>query len=245
MAARVVAIIPARLGSRRFSRKVLYPFHGKPLLFYVWDQLRRCRQIDRLAVATDSAEIESRMDKYGIEVIRTASSFKTGSDRVAAVCENIKGDIILNVQADCFGLNPTVIDRTIAQFTLDRKSEFGTLAKKIESDEELFDPNCVKLVTDSENNALWFSRFPIPFVQNASDEPRCRQFKFLKHIGVYFFRRSGLKKFAGWKQHQLEKAESLEQLRVLTNGSKMRVYATNMKTVSIENLQDLKKIDRL
>ncbi len=245
MAAKVAAIIPARLGSQRFPGKVLHPFHGKPLLFYVWESMTRCHRIDQVAIATDSHEIQRVMSDYGAEVIMTGSRYKTGSDRVAAAAEKVKADIYLNVQADCFGLKASVIDQSIRKFAAERKTGFGTLARKIESDDELFDPNTVKVIMDKEDRALWFSRFPLPFIQDPSLDQRSRQYGYLKHIGVYLFKKSGLKKFAAWPREKLEKAESLEQLRILCNRERISVYRTSMKTVSIDSLQDLEKIDSL
>ncbi|MDF1543959.1 MAG: 3-deoxy-manno-octulosonate cytidylyltransferase [bacterium] len=245
MATTVAAIIPARLGSQRFPGKVLHLFQGKPLLFYVWKSVTRCRQVSRVAIATDSREIERRMGEFGAEVIMTGAGYRTGSDRVAAVADKVRADLYLNVQADCFGLKAAVLDKLVLKFMADKKSQFGTLARRFESDDELFDPNIVKVILDREDQALWFSRFPLPFVQDQSPGERFRQFGFLKHIGIYLFSKSGLRKFAAWPREKLEKAESLEQLRILCNRERMAVYRTNMKTVSVDRPEDLKKIENL
>jgi 3-deoxy-manno-octulosonate cytidylyltransferase (CMP-KDO synthetase) len=242
---RVIAVIPARLGSTRFPRKVLHLWHGKPLLSYLVKDLSRSKLIDRLVIATDSREIERELSSYDIEVVRTSKRHRTGSDRVAEVMSKIGGDLIINIQADNIGLTAPGLDRVIKRFLDEPRCSFATLARRIEDDSELFDPNSVKLVTDADNYALWFSRSPLPFMQGASEGERWRQFRFLHHIGVYLFRAAALKRFASWPRSPLEKAESLEQLRILENREKLRVFHTRMKAVSIDAPADLKKLDRL
>ena len=245
MKQKVTAVIPARMGSRRFSGKVLYPYLGKPLLFYVWDEVRRAKTIDRLLIATDQAEVARAAESFGAEVVMTSKRHRTGTDRVAEAVKKTGGDIVVNIQADNFGLTGTLLDRVVEKMKRDKKMRFATLAFRIDDDRELFDPDLVKLVMNGEGQALWFSRFPVPFLRGAEDNKRTRQFKFYGHIGVYFFRRAALKAFAGWRRTPCEKAESLEQLRVLENGEKMRVFSTRLKIVSIDSPKDLKKLDNI
>jgi 3-deoxy-manno-octulosonate cytidylyltransferase (CMP-KDO synthetase) len=242
---RVTAIIPARLGSRRFSGKVLYQYRGKPLLYYVWKEASRSKLIDRLAIATDSSKIASVASSFGAEVVRTSKKHRTGSDRVAEAAGKIDGDIVMNIQGDNFGLRSAVLSAAIRKFRADRSDRFATLAHPIDTDTDLFDPNVVKVAVASDGYALWFSRFPIPYLQGVDGNCRARQFRFLKHIGVYFFRKTGLADYSAWKRGQFEKAESLEQLRIVENHGKIRVYRTQARTVSIDTPDDLKRIERL
>ncbi len=241
----VVAVVPARLGSRRFPRKVLHSFHDKPLIYYPLSEIKKARTVDRLLVATDSAEVETALAEYGFEVIRTSSRHRTGSDRVAEAVSEIGGDIVVNVQADNFGLKATAIDRAVSRFKADRGAEYATLSKSVGSDDELSDPNVVKMVVSRDGRALWFSRLPVPFLQNGDDKKKTDQFKFLHHVGVYLFRRKALERFAAWRRTPAEKAESLEQLRILEHGEAISVYRTRAGSISVDCPEDLEKIETL
>ena len=242
----IVAVIPARLNSARFPRKVIYPYRRKPLLFYVWNEVRRSRLIDRVVIATDSVEIQQTAEAFGAEVVRTSSRHATGSDRAAEAIGRIPGRIIVNVQADNFGVKATVLDRAVAAVDADRKVRFATLAYRLTDDAELFNPNVVKVViSPRDRRALWFSRFPIPYVRDVAEDNRTGQHRFFGHIGIYLYRRSGLLEFASWKRTAAEKAESLEQLRVLENGGAMTVYETRMRSVSVDAPEDIEKLDSL
>lgn len=241
----IVAVIPARLGSTRFPRKVIYPYRRKPLLFYVWNEVRKARLIDKVVVATDSREIERTVQAFGGEVVRTTSRHATGSDRVAEAVGKIGGRIIVNVQADNFGVRGAVLDRAVQAMRSDRRMNFATLAYRIEDEDELDNPNVVKVVVSKKDKrALWFSRLPIPYVRDGG-AARTRAFRYLGHIGIYFFRRTGLQLFAGWPRAGAEKAESLEQLRILENGRPMTVIETRMRTVSVDTPEDVRKLDGL
>lgn len=245
MAPIVVAVIPARLNSRRFPNKVVYPYRGKPLLFYVYNEVRKAKAIDRVLVATDSKQVQKAVEAFGGEAMLTSSRHRTGSDRVAEAMQRVGGDIIINVQADNYGLRAPVLDRTIKRLVDDSSIEFATLARRLNTEDELFNPNIVKVVIACDGSALWFSRYPIPYLQNADKKQRVKQYPFLAHVGVYFFRRRGLARFTRWKRSPLEKAESLEQLRILENGGEITVYKTSMQSVSVDAIQDLKKLKRV
>ncbi len=246
MKSKVIAVIPARLNSKRFPRKVIYPYRGRPLLHYMWSSFSRSRLIDRLIIATDSLEVEEVATEFGAEVIRTSTNHRTGTDRAAEVMREIGGgDIFVNIQADNLGLKAAVLDRVIREMKTDPSIEFATLARRIDSDNDINDPNVVKVVTDREGSALWFSRCPIPWIQRPDDGPRHSQHRFLEHIGIYFYRRQALIDFAGWKRTPLEMVESLEQLRVIENGRRMRVFLTKAQSVSVDTPEDLRKMDRM
>ncbi len=243
MKPQVLAVIPARLGSRRFSGKVLYPFKGKPLLFYVWNEMRRAKRVDRLVIATDSKEIRLAAEDFGAEVVLSRKSHPSGSDRVAEIAAKLGGEIIINIQADNLTLPAKVIDKGIELMRRSPRMMFATTATAIRSDEELYDPNTVKVVCSQEKMALWFSRYPIPFVQHPDSDDRLSQYHYLKHIGVYFFRRKGLESFAHWKPAPLEKAESLEQLRILEHGGKIGLFESKVTSISIDTPDDIRKLE--
>jgi len=245
MPPKVIAVIPARCNSSRFPDKVIYPYRGKPLLFYVYQEVMRAKKINRAVVATDGKRVQKALAPWGVEVMLTSLRHRTGSDRAAEVMQRLGGDIIVNVQADNLGLKATVLDRAIERIMADRSVEYATLVRRLETDEELFDPNVVKVVVTGDGRALWFSRFPIPYLRHATNRNRAGQFRYWRHIGIYFFRRRGLERFARWKQTPLEKAESLEQLRILEHGGTIRVFKTTMRSVSIDTPRDLKKLGKV
>lgn len=237
-----MAVIPARLGSTRFPRKALYAWQGKPLLYHVWNKVRQARTISQVVVATDSREIEKVSRDFGAEVVRTSARCHTGSDRAAEAHRKVGGNIVLNVQADNLMLSPMALDTVVRSMSKDSSIQYATLARPIRSDDELFDPGRVKVVIDRKKRALWFSRYPIPFLQNAETGARFGQYPFLMHIGIYFFRAAALAEYARWKRTPCELAESLEQLRVLERGGSMRVFMTQMNSVTVDTPADLKRL---
>jgi len=238
----VTAVIPARLASSRFPGKVLCALKGRPLLYHVWRQVTRAKEVNQVWIATDSKEIARAAETFGARVIMTSRKPHTGTDRIAEAITGHAGDIVINLQADCVGLSGAALDRVIREMKRDRSVQFATLARPVRDDSELFDPNVVKVVVDRTNRALWFSRYPLPYLQRPTRGLRSSQFGYLAHIGVYFFRRAALEAYAGWKRTQLERAESLEQLRILENGGAIRVFRTAVQTISIDKPEDFKKI---
>ncbi|HEX2896531.1 MAG TPA: 3-deoxy-manno-octulosonate cytidylyltransferase [candidate division Zixibacteria bacterium] len=245
MADKVIGVIPARLDSKRFYGKVLFNYRGKPLIQYLHAELTQAKEIDRLIIATDNAEVKRACEGFGAEVIMTPKKMRTGSDRVAEVMKSIDGGIFVNVQGDAFGLNYQGLDNAIRKFKSDSSLEYGTLARKLDSDTELNDSDAVKVVLKKNGDAGWFSRSPIPFMRNAGTKSWTLLNNYYYHIGVYFYRRKALKRFAQWTTGICEKAESLEQLRILENGGNIRVFMTNMKTISIDSPKDVKKLGKV
>jgi len=239
---RVLAVIPARLGSRRFSRKVLYPYKDRPLLWYLYREVSRAKLIDKTVIATDSIEIQQVAENFGAEVVLTSKRHRTGSDRVAQAAAAIGGEIVLNIQGDNVGLKAVFLDGLVKRFQADRTTIFGTVVNRIDDDDDLNNSNTVKAVMSADGRALWFSRSVLPFLQGVPADQRLARQVFWHHIGIYLFRRAGLEAYAGWKRTPLEKAESLEQLRILEHGGFIRVYKTRMRTVSIDSPEDIAKV---
>ncbi|MFH2049869.1 MAG: 3-deoxy-manno-octulosonate cytidylyltransferase [bacterium] len=243
--AKVIAVIPARMDSKRFPGKVAFLYKNKPLIYYVHNEISKSKKIDRLIVATNSKEVQSVVEGFGGEVIITSSRHQTGSDRIAEAIKKTGGDIIVNIQADNFGVKAGVLDKAITEFISKRNLQYGTLAYKIKDDQELMDPNLVKVVLSDEDYGLWFSRYPIPYLKSGNKKNQSAQHSFYGHIGIYFYRRQGLMKFAGWKRSSCEKAESLEQLRIIENGEKIKVFKTKMSSVSVDAPEDVKKLSHI
>ncbi len=242
MAAKVVAIIPARYNSQRFNGKVLYPIAGMPLLYHIWKSISSSKSLNQLLITTDDKRIKNAAESFGADVLMSSSRHKTGSDRVAEISEKVSGDIFINFQADNFGIKPPFINNLVANFLRDKSEKYATVVKKIKNDNLLFNPNCVKTVLDQKDYALWFSRFPIPYLNSFKGKTRNSQHNFWEHIGIYLFRKSGLRKYAAWKRSDTEKAESLEQLRILENGGRIKAYKTTANIISIDNKNDLRRI---
>lgn len=246
--ARIIALIPARLGSTRFSQKVLYSIDGKPLLYYVWRDARRSRLIKRVYVATDSAEVGRAATAFGAAVIMTSRKPRNGSERVAEAIAGLKCDLVVNIQADNIGLSGTVLDTVVADMQRDRSIRFATLARKIggrEGMNRLLDTNVVKVIEDGRGHAVWFSRLPIPYIRDLGRRRAVDLFPYLEHIGVYFYRKPALLDYASWRPGRAERAESLEQLRILENGEKIRLYKTRAGVISVDRKETLRAIKRL
>jgi 3-deoxy-manno-octulosonate cytidylyltransferase (CMP-KDO synthetase) len=241
--AKILAVIPARYGSTRFPGKALAKIAGKPLLEHLYFEISRSKYVDKVVVGTDSEEIFKAVENFGGEAIYTSSKNRTGSDRSAEVMKKLGGEIIVSIQADHLGLKSSDYDRVFKAMLIDSKIKYATLIKKIDDPERLFDPNRVKVILDKNQDALWFSRFPLPYLQSIEGN-HLRHFTFYYHIGVYFFRKKGLSNYNKWPQGKFELAESLEQLRILENHEKIRVFHTNSTIFSIDTPEDLKRLKK-
>lgn len=245
--AHVTAIIPARLDSKRFFRKILYPIKGKPLIYYVWRTATQARLVDRVFVATDSDEIGRAVNNFGGAVIMTSPRPRNGTERVIEAASGLRTDIVVNIQGDNLNLPGKDIDRAIKMMTADPKIQFATLAQPIGPrgwKEKLYNPNVVKVVINAAGDALWFSRYPIPFIKKPDRRPMVKQFPYLEHIGVYFFRKKALLAYRSWMRGKAEAAESLEQLRILENGGRIKVFLTSSEVLSVDSEAAVKKIVR-
>lgn len=242
----VVAVIPARYASQRLPGKPLIDLLGKPMIQRVYEQAKRARLLDRVVVATDDQRIVGVVQAFGGDVIMTSADIKSGSDRVAAVARVIDGDIFVNVQGDEPLIAPDMIDQAVRVVLDDRETQVGTLVKKIDSFADLQNPSIVKVVVGPDSNALYFSRSTIPFVRDEADQEKWLAHQtFLKHIGIYVFRKEFLLKYSQLRESSLERAERLEQLRILEHGFHIKVGITNYDSIPVDTKEDVKKVMRL
>lgn len=241
---KTLAIIPARYASTRFPGKPLALIAGKPMIQWVWEGVQQISAISEAVVATDDERIYDAVKSFGGQVLMTSANHRSGTDRCGEVLEKLgsDADVVINVQGDEPKVEHTQIELVASCFA-DPKVQIATLKKEIKSQEELFSPNCVKVIEDNEGNAIYFSRSPIPFVRGKEKEEWLSERKFYKHIGVYAFRREVLKEVVKLKQSPLELGESLEQLRWLENGYKISVRETNAENIGIDTPEDLERLN--
>ncbi len=242
---KIIAIIPARFASQRLHAKPLADILGKTMIERVYLQVKKAKLVDDVFVATDDEKIFDVVKDFGGKVIMTPSSIESGSDRIAFASKEIDADYILNVQGDEPLIAPELIDEVIELMLKDNKAEVGTAVKKINSQDEIFNPNIVKAVLDKNSYALYFSRSPIPFQRDLIESEWLHNSTFYKHFGIYIYKKEILNLFSSWQASSLEKSEKLEQLRFLENGIKIKAVETNCDSVAVDTIEDLEKVRKI
>ena len=234
---KTLCVIPARLSSSRLPQKMLAKIQGVPIIVHTLKRALSCREVNRVIVAIDSIEVSDALKPLGIEMAMTPKYLTTGSDRVAFVAKRFKEyKIIINLQGDEPFIKPTVLSTLISSFKEVKPPVMSTIAFPIINQNEYENPNFVKVVIDQKNNAIFFSRAPIPYL--SSNGP-IRKIPALHHVGVYAYQRDFLLHYTKLTQTPLEKMESLEQLRVLEHGYDIRVIKSNHRTLEINTPEDL------
>lgn len=234
-----VIIIPARLASTRLPRKLLLSETGKSVLQHTYESASASRKATRVIVAADDDEIAKEVRSFGGEVIMTRPDHICGTDRVAEVAQSLDAEIIINVQGDEPEISFEAIDLAISMLEENPHAPMATLATPIRSSELLEDPSCVKVVVSNHGQAMYFSRSVIPHPREwnesllAADPPN-----FFQHVGLYGYRREFLLEIPGLPVSQLEKIESLEQLRVLFNGNTILVGMIDHPIAGIDTPED-------
>ncbi|NET33443.1 MAG: 3-deoxy-manno-octulosonate cytidylyltransferase [Cyanothece sp. SIO1E1] len=241
---KVLGVIPARYESTRFPGKPLVNIQGKSMIARVYERCRQAKMLDEVIVATDDQRIYDHVKSFGGEVMMTSKSHRSGTDRCAEVAaEHREVEFVVNIQGDEPFIDPNQIDQLVKLFDGSSTVDIATLAKKIDSEEALMDPNIVKVVFNKQAEALYFSRSTIPFVRNLASGQWLRHHDFYKHIGIYAFRNKVLQECAKLPQGKLEIMESLEQLRWLEAGYNISVGLTKLETMGIDTPEDLEKFE--
>jgi 3-deoxy-manno-octulosonate cytidylyltransferase (CMP-KDO synthetase) len=240
-----IAMIPARYASTRFPGKPLAMLGGKMVIERVYEQVSRV--IADAYVATDDERIYQAVQAFGGRAVMTASTHQSGTDRIAEAVERVGGnyDVVINVQGDEPFIQPSQLE-TVCRCFDDAHTQIATLGKPFTQEmgfKALQNPNSPKIVVDNQSYALYFSRSIIPFLRGKEPETWLGQYPFLKHIGLYAYRTEVLKAITRLPQSSLEKAESLEQLRWLQNGYKIKVGLTDVETVGIDTPADLERAE--
>ena len=237
---KVAIVIPARYGSTRLPAKPLLIVNNKPIIQYVYEAAKKSKLAQHVIVATDDERIKDAVEKFGGNCEMTSAEHKCGSDRIAEVANRHKDfDYILNLQGDEPQITPEVIDLAISALIDDESADISTLVREIKSIEQIENPNCVKCVFDNNNNALYFSRCPIPYARNANESP------YYAHIGIYGYKKESLIKMTQLPQADIEKQESLEQLRALKNGMKIKIAITDLNPTGIDTIEDYEKFKKM
>lgn len=239
--AKIAVIIPARFAATRFPGKPLFPLAGKPMIQHVWERCSRAKGIEQVIVATDDMRIAEAAFAFGAEVAMTSEKCRSGTDRVAEVAKKLKGIThVINVQGDEPLVEPGTVTKLARAMADSKEIEMITSASVFEEGEDLTNPNAVKVVVDRAGDALYFSRSPIPFVRNVT-----KGLRFFRHQGIYGYSLKVLFKFVKWKPTLLEQAESLEQLRALENGVKIRVVEVKALSVGVDTPTDAAAVEAL
>lgn len=237
---KALGIIPARWASTRFPGKPLHLIAGKPLLRHVWEQCQRAKRLDHLIIATDDFRIAEAAFDWGAEVALTSKSHSSGTDRIAEVATNARQFAhVVNIQGDEPMIDPKLIDRLVRELQRERKIEMITAAHLFADPCEAESPHQVKVVLNRKSEALYFSRALIP------SAPRSGLSRPLRHQGIYGYTRDLLLRFVRWKPSPLEHAESLEQLRALENGVRIKVVVTGSGSPGVDTPEDARMIEGL
>ncbi|WP_315357309.1 3-deoxy-manno-octulosonate cytidylyltransferase [Prevotella denticola] len=238
-----IGIIPARYGSSRFSGKPLAMLGGKTVIEHVYRQVSSV--LTDVYVATDDPRIQNAVAAFGGKSVMTRPDHKSGTDRICEALDKIGGsfDVVINIQGDEPFIQKSQIE-TVMQCFDDSRTQIATLGKPFETIEAAQNPNSPKIVLDNNGYALYFSRSVIPFVRGKATSEWLSSYPFLKHIGLYAYRTEVLREVSRLPQSSLELAESLEQLRWLQNGYKIKVGLTDVETIGIDTPEDLQRAER-
>ncbi|MGD9897651.1 MAG: 3-deoxy-manno-octulosonate cytidylyltransferase [Calditrichaceae bacterium] len=242
---KTICVIPARYASNRLPGKPLALIGGKPMIQWVYERASAAEKIDRVMVATDHPDIKSVVEKFGGIAVLTDSDLPSGTDRVAAATETENVDVIINLQGDEPFISPDLLNKMVDVFH-DDQIMMATPIKKILTNDELINPNLVRVVRDKQHFALYFTRSVIPYLRDEKNRENWLDgHEYYKHIGIYAYRKEFLKIITGLQESPLEKAERLEQLRVLENGYKIYTVETEYESHSVDTREDLLRVNKL
>jgi 3-deoxy-manno-octulosonate cytidylyltransferase (CMP-KDO synthetase) len=231
---KILCVIPSRIASTRLQRKPLREIQGKPMIQWVYENASKCSVVNKVIVATDSEEIAALIHSIGGTAVMTDPDLETGTDRVAVVAEQYPDmEVVINLQGDEPFIKPLMLEQLVAPYLAGEKPEMTTLAYPLDLTTKYFESGSVKVITDLHQNAIYFSRAPIPYFRTQEKAP------VYNHMGLYAFTREFLLYYATLEKTPLEKVELLEQLRVIEHGHKIRVCFTKEKTLEINTPEEL------
>lgn len=236
---KVIGVIPARFASTRLKGKVLASINGKPMIQHVYERARQSRLLDEVIIACDDLRVKKAAEEFGARAVMTDPGHVCGTDRIVEAVADLDVQIVVNVQGDEPLISPVVIDDLIEAIQEDPEVSMATVIKRINDPKELDNPNIVKVVIDNQQRAIYFSRSKIPFNRGSGEHV------YFKHLGIYAYTKKFLLQFSTMPKAKLEIAESLEQLRAIENGYKIKTVITEIETVGVDTPEDLVKVEKL
>jgi len=239
---KILGIIPARYASTRFPGKPLVDIAGKSMIQRVYEQAKKCNQLTEVFVATDDTRIYDHVLGFGGAAVMTSADHQSGTDRCAEVAmQHPQYSVIINIQGDEPFIDPEQISKLASCFN-DADTQIATLVKKVLTQQELFNTNSPKVVINKLSEAVYFSRSPLPHIRGQETENWLNYFTYFKHIGIYGYRADILQQITKLPVSSLEKAESLEQLRWIENGYRIKVAETELETYAVDTPEDLERL---
>jgi len=231
---KAIGVIPARLYSSRFPKKILHPIDGKPMVVHVYEQALKAKSLDDVIVAIDADETETSLNEWKVKTIMTSDNHVSGTDRIQEAVVDIEADVVVNIQGDEPTINPLLIDELVQQFE-DKSIEMATVAGQDMDVEKIMDVNAVKVLLDGGGFAVNFRREPVATEAGG----------YYHHMGIYAYRKATLEKFAALAPSKNELALKLEQYRALDNGIPIKVILADKVNKGIDTMDDLKEFDRI
>ncbi len=241
----IVGIIPSRFASTRFPGKPLIDIGGKTMIQRVYEQACKSKLLSKVVVATDDVNIEQHVKSFGGNVVMTSDQHQSGTDRCFEAITKVSStaDVVINIQGDEPFIHPEQIDLVASCFT-DPKVQIATLVKKLTEMDDLVSNTIMKVIMNKNKEAIYFSRQAIPYIRGKEQNDWLNYFTYYKHIGIYAYTVSTLSEITSLEQSSLELAESLEQLRWIENGYKIKIEVTDFESVSVDAPEDLKKLQK-
>ncbi len=241
----IVGIIPSRFASTRFPGKPLIDIGGKTMIQRVYEQACKSKLLSKVVVATDDVNIEQHVKSFGGNVVMTSDQHQSGTDRCFEAITKVSStaDVVINIQGDEPFIHPEQIDLVASCFT-DPKVQIATLVKKLTEMDDLVSNTIMKVIMNKNKEAIYFSRQAIPYIRGKEQNDWLNHFTYYKHIGIYAYTVSTLSEITSLEQSSLELAESLEQLRWIENGYKIKIEVTDFESVSVDAPEDLKKLQK-
>jgi 3-deoxy-manno-octulosonate cytidylyltransferase (CMP-KDO synthetase) len=236
---KTAAVIPARYDSKRFPAKALAEINGKAMVVRVMEAVKKSDLIEEVIVATDDIRIKQLVEAAGGKAVMTSQDHNTGTDRIAEAAAAIDAELIVNVQGDEPLIKAETIAEALQPFKTDPDLKMSTLRRKLKV-EDADNPDIVKVIVDKDDNALYFSRTALPFYRDADSAEK----NYYQHIGLYVYRKDFLIEYSAMESTPMEQAESLEQLRVLENGYKIKVIETEAKLIGVDREEDIALVEK-
>ncbi|WP_079710616.1 3-deoxy-manno-octulosonate cytidylyltransferase [Paraliobacillus ryukyuensis] len=235
---KTIVVIPARFGSTRFPGKPLASINGKPMVQWVYEEVKKCKEVDDVVIATDHEKIVKAVEEFNGKVVKTSDKHETGSDRIEEVTKYVEGDLFINVQGDEPLIRHQLVDE-IAKRSKANPDMVITARTPLFNENDIDDPNVVKVVTGQEDNALYFSRSRVPYNRSKNS------ITYYKHLGIYSYPKEILQTFVKLPSSTLEKLEVLEQLRLLENGYKIKAIETSYDAIGVDTPEDIEKVEKI